>query len=188
MKMLKMLVAASVVLVALTAFAYGEPKSIYQFVAKDIIGYDVPLSSYRGKVLLIVNIASKCTKVEQLGELQTLYDELNVDGLEILAFPCNDFLRQEPKSNEEIRQFCTRKYAITFPVFSKISVKGRDTHPIYQYLTSKEANGVMDTYVKWNYQKYLIDREGRLVATFKPRVTVADPIFRQTLDSLMRQP
>ncbi len=188
MTMLKLLIAATVALAALTAFAYEEPQPIYQFVAKDIIGYDVPLSNYRGKVLLVVNIASKCSKVEQLGELQALYDELNADGLEILAFPCNDFLRQEPKSNEEIRQFCTRKYAITFPVFSKISVKGRDTHPIYKYLTSKAANGVMDTYVKWNYQKYLIDKEGRLVATFKPRVKVTDPLFRQTLDSLMKQP
>lgn len=146
--------------------------SVYQFSMTDIEGNEIPLSDYKGKVLLIVNVASKCGNTPQYEELQKFYEDFNEDGMVILGFPANNFLGQEPGSDEEILEFCTRNYQITFPLFSKISVKGKKIHPLYTYLTVKEVNGVIDAPVKWNFQKFLIGREGNIVTWFKPGASV----------------
>ncbi|MCS7084732.1 MAG: glutathione peroxidase [Bacteroidia bacterium] len=156
--------------------------SVHDFEAETIDGKKVKLSDYRGKVLLIVNVASKCGYTPQYAQLQALYEKRRADGFEILAFPANDFLNQEPGSNAEIKQFCSTNYGVTFPLFAKISVKGDDIHPLYRFLT--ESTGEK---VKWNFQKYLIDREGKPVAVFTPAVKVTDKEFLEKFEPLMAQ-
>lgn len=149
-------------------------KTIYSFTMNDIDGKPVSLADYKGKVVMIVNVASKCGLTPQYEELQAFYDKHKDKGFVILAFPANNFMGQEPGTNAEIKEFCSKNYGVTFPVFSKISVKGKDMDPLYRFLTTKEENGVMDSSVKWNFQKYLIDREGRLVTFFDPRTNVTE--------------
>jgi glutathione peroxidase len=138
-------------------------KSFYDFTVKTINGEDFALSSLKGKKVLVVNTASKCGYTPQYADLEKLYKEYGGDHFVIIGFPANNFLSQEPGSNEEIENFCRVNYGVTFPMMAKISVKGKDIHPLYQWLTSKSLNGVMDSQVKWNFQKYLIDENGRLV-------------------------
>ncbi len=157
------------------------PASVHDFTMKNIMGEDVKLSQYKGKVLLIVNVASKCGLTPQYKDLQALYDEMGSEGLEILAFPANDFMGQEPGSDSEIKQFCATKYAITFPLFSKISVKGKDIDPLYAFLTQKSQNGVLDAPVTWNFQKFLVDREGKLIAAFEPKESVTSESVRKKI-------
>jgi glutathione peroxidase len=159
-------------------------KTIYGFTMDDIDGKPVSLSDFKGKVVLIVNVASKCGLTSQYKELQALYEQYSSKGLVILAFPANNFLGQEPGTDQEIKAFCSKNYGVTFPVFSKISVKGKDMSPLYTFLTSKEENGVMDSSVKWNFQKYLIDREGRLVTFFDPRTSVTDEKVKEAIIQL----
>ena len=159
-------------------------KTIYGFTMDDIDGKPVSLSDFEGKVVLIVNVASKCGLTSQYKELQALYEQYSSKGLVILAFPANNFLGQEPGTDQEIKAFCSKNYGVTFPVFSKISVKGKDMSPLYTFLTSKEENGVMDSSVKWNFQKYLIDREGRLVTFFDPRTSVTDEKVKEAIIQL----
>jgi glutathione peroxidase len=140
----------------------------------NIDGEPVSLSTYQGKVLLIVNTASKCGLTPQYKDLQNLYEEYQEQGLEILGFPANNFMAQEPGKNAKIKQFCKDKYQVTFPMFSKISVKGHEIHPLYAYLTRKEQNGVLDAPVAWNFQKFLIDRQGKVIKSFAPRDKVTD--------------
>jgi len=137
----------------------------YDFVMDDIDGKPIPLERFRGKVLLIVNTASFCGNTPQYEELQTLYQQYKDQGFEILAFPANDFGRQEPGTNEEIASFCYTKYAIDFPLFSKIVVKGPNKHPLYKYLTEQSP---FKGEVRWNFQKYLLDREGQVIEKFRP--------------------
>ena len=153
--------------------AQGGVKTMYDFAMKDIDGKEVSLSRYRGKVVLIVNVASFCGYTKQYAGLDSLYRAYAERGLVVLGFPANNFGSQEPGSDEEIKEFCSTKYNVTFPLFSKISVKGDDQHPLYRYLTSAEANPATAGEVRWNFTKYLIDRSGRLVAKFEPRV---DPL------------
>jgi glutathione peroxidase len=137
-------------------------QSFYDFKVKTLEGKDFDFASLRGKKVMVVNTASKCGYTPQYEDLQTLYEQFG-QKLVIIGFPANNFMNQEPGTAEEIRQFCTDKYEVTFPLMEKISVKGDDIHPLYQWLTSKEKNGVMDSAVKWNFQKYLIDENGKLV-------------------------
>ncbi len=146
-------------------------KSIYDFSMKTIDGKMVPLSTYRGKVLLIVNVASRCGFTPQYKDLEALYRKYESQGFTILGFPANNFREQEPGTDAEIKQFCTTTYGVTFPMFSKISVKGDDEHPLYRYLTSAEANPATSGDVKWNFQKYLVGRDGKVRAMFLSRVT-----------------
>lgn len=139
--------------------------TVYDFTLPDIDGTPTPLKNFRGKVLLLVNTASFCGNTPQYEGLQDIYDQYQSQGLEILAFPANNFGKQEPGSDEEIKSFCFTKYSLTFPLFSKISVKGDDTHPLYQYLTE---NSPFPGEVEWNFQKYLIDRTGNVVAKYRP--------------------
>ncbi len=163
--------------------------SIYDFTVKARDGSDVPLSSYKGKVLLIVNTATKCGFTPQYKELQEIYDEHHDDGLEILDFPCNQFGEQAPGSDEEIHTFCTGRFGITFPQFAKIDVNGDDASPLYKYLTANTTfagfsgpKGIMmkgiakkmdkdyknNGKIKWNFTKFLIDRDGNITARFEP--------------------
>ena len=143
--------------------------SIYDFTMKNIDGKDVSLGSYRGKVLLVVNVASKCGNTPQYAELETLYEKYRNKGFVILGFPANNFLGQEPGTDGEIKSFCTINYGVTFDLFSKISVKGKDQHPFYAYLTSAEANPETEGGVTWNFQKYLVGRDGKVLAKFAPK-------------------
>lgn len=162
------------------------PKSIFDFSAKDIDEKEVSLSQYKGKVLLIVNTASECGLTPQYEDLQKLYDTYKAQGLEILAFPSNDFLRQEPGNNQKIKEFCSSKYNISFPLFAKVAVKGKNMHPIYKFLTKKSENGLKDAPVSWNFQKFLLNREGKLVEVFNPRSKVSDKDVIKAVEKLLK--
>jgi len=157
---------------AVTAATAAGP---LDFTMRDIEGKDVPLSKYKGKVVLIVNVASKCGLTPQYEQLQQLHDDYSAKGLAILAFPANNFGNQEPGSNEEIKEFCKSKYKIGFDLFEKVSVKGDDTCELFRYLTSKESNEKLGGEIKWNFTKFLIDRDGKLIDRFEPRVKPDDP-------------
>ena len=151
--------------------AKGSP---LDFKVKTIDGKEQNLSDYKGKVVLFVNVASKCGLTPQYKGLEALYEKYKDQGFVILGFPANNFGSQEPGSNEEIKQFCTSKYDVQFPMMSKISVKGDDKHPLYHYLTEKETAGDMAGEVEWNFHKYLVDREGKLIASIPSRTKPDD--------------
>ena len=159
--------------------------TIYQFAMNSIEGTEINLADYNGKVVLIVNVASECGFTPQYAELQTLYDQHKDEGLVILGFPANNFGAQEPGSNEEIQAFCEKNYGVTFPMFSKISVKGDDMHPLYQFLTQKEKNGHSESKVKWNFQKYLIGRDGTLREVIDPGIRVSGPRVITSIEALL---
>lgn len=160
MKTKKLVFIVSMLIVSFTVFS--QTKNFYDFKIKSLEGENFDLSSLKGKKVMVVNTASKCGYTPQYKDLEELYQKYK-NELVIIGFPANNFLNQEPGSAFEIRQFCTENYNITFPLMEKISVRGKDIHPLYQWLTSKEMNGVMDSDVKWNFQKYLIDENGNLV-------------------------
>ncbi len=137
--------------------------SFYDFTVKDIDGNAFHFSQLKGKKVMIVNTASKCGFTPQYADLEKLYETYHKNGFVIIGFPSNDFNHQEPGTNSEIKDFCTKNYGVTFPMMAKISVRGEDMNPVYQWLTSKEKNGKLDSTVKWNFQKYLISRNGELV-------------------------
>ena len=149
--------------------------SVLDFTMKNIDGQDVPLSTYRGKVILLVNTASKCGYTDQYAGLESLYRAYSAKGLMVLGFPANNFLGQEPGTDEEIKSFCTLKYDVTFPMFAKISVKGKDQHPLYSFLTEKETNPEFVGDITWNFNKFLVSRQGKIVARFGTRVKPEDP-------------
>ena len=140
----------------------------YDFTVKSIDGTDFPLSGLKGKKVLIVNTASKCGFTPQYEALEALYKQYGGDKFVIIGFPENNFLGQEPGTNAEIKEFCTKNYGVTFPMMEKISVKGNDINPLYSWLTEKAKNGVMDAPVKWNFQKFLIDENGKIVDVAYP--------------------
>ena len=140
---------------------------IYDFSVEDSHGSQQPLAQYQGKVMLVVNTASKCGFTPQYKELQALYEAWHEKGLEILAFPCNQFGQQEPGSNAEIQQFCQLNYGVTFPVFGKIDVNGQDAHPLYKYLCSQHEN-IPGGDIRWNFAKFLIDQNGKIVHRYEP--------------------
>lgn len=151
--------------------------------AKSIDGKPVDLSSYKGKVVLIVNTASKCGLTPQYEGLQAMYTRHKAAGLEILGFPCNDFMSQEPGTEAEIAQFCTARYSVTFPMFAKVAVKGEGTHPLYKQLIAQPAP--IGGELEWNFTKFLVDREGRVVARFGPRVSPSDPQLASAVEKLL---
>jgi glutathione peroxidase len=142
--------------------------SIYAFTAKDIDGNDVPLERYRGKTLLIVNVASKCGFTPQYGGLEALHQKYAPRGFAVLGFPCNQFGAQEPGSEAQIRAFCSTTYDVTFPLFSKVEVNGANAHPLWQHLKSAQPGVLGSEAIKWNFTKFLVDREGRAVRRFAP--------------------
>jgi len=148
---------------ALISFGMSSQTSFYDFKVETLEGESFDMSSLKGKKVLVVNTASKCGYTPQYEDLEKLYEKFGGDNFVVIGFPANNFMSQEPGTNEEIREFCTKNYGVTFPMMAKISVKGDDMHPLYKWLTTKDLNGVMDTKVKWNFQKYLVDEEGNLV-------------------------
>jgi glutathione peroxidase len=140
--------------------------SIYDFTMKDINGNEVPLAKYKGNVILVVNVASKCGFTPQYKGLQALYTANETSGFVILGFPANDFMWQEPDSDNDIRKFCSITYGVTFPMFSKIAVKGKTIDPLYEFLTSKETNPEFGGPITWNFNKFLIGRDGRIIDRF----------------------
>lgn len=147
-----------------------RPASALDFTVKDIDGNDVDLSAYKGKVVLIINVASKCGFTKQYGGLEKLYEEHKDAGLVLIGFPANNFNEQEPGTDEEIKTFCTSKYGVTFPMMSKISVKGDDKAPVYQFLTEPDTAGEFAGEIKWNFNKFLLDRSGKIIARYDSKV------------------
>ena len=159
-------------LFAMAAVA-GE-KTIYDFTMNSIDGEATPLRQYRGKVVLVVNVASRCGFTPQYAELEKVYEKYKDRGLVILGFPANNFGGQEPGSNQEIKTFCSTKYNVTFPMMAKVSVKGEDKTPLYQYLTDKTVNPQTGGEIQWNFTKFLIGPAGRPTARFEPNVSPDD--------------
>lgn len=160
-------------------------QTIYQFEMDNLKGESVALDSYKDKVVLIVNVASKCGLTPQYADLQETYAKYKDQGLVILGFPANNFAGQEPGSNDEIQQFCQLNYGVDFPMFSKISVKGEDQHPFYQYLTQKARNGVLDAEMQWNFQKFLVGKDGKLIQMIPPMTKVTDEEIVKTIEDLL---
>ena len=150
-----------------------NPDSIYQFTVPTSKGEEKPLEDYKGKVLLIVNTASQCGFTPQYEGLQTLFDQYTDRGLVIIAMPCNQFGGQEPGTNAEVQEFCQLNYGLSFPVMGKIEVNGAGRHPLYSYLTAR-AGGLINSKIKWNFTKFLVDRQGQVVKRFAPITKPAD--------------
>ena len=148
--------------------------SIYQFTVKSLSEGEFDFAKLKGKKIMIVNTASKCGLTPQYKELQALYEKYNEKNFVIIGFPANNFGKQEPGTDDEISKFCSVNYGVTFPMMSKISVKGSDMAPIYQFLTKKEKNGLQDSDVEWNFQKYLINEKGQLEKVISPRTLPSD--------------
>ncbi len=165
--------SAVIILLFIGITAFGQ-KSFYDFKVEDINGQPFDLASLKGKKVLVVNTASKCGNTPQYEQLEQLYEHYGNKDFTIIGFPANNFGNQEPGSNADIEEFCTKNYGVTFPMMSKISVKGDDIHPLYQWLTQKNKNGKMDAEVTWNFQKFLIDENGHLVDVVAPKVKPDD--------------
>ena len=170
-------------LLFITLFSTFAMANLYEIPLKDIDGKEVTLKAYEGKVLLVVNVASQCGLTPQYQALQALHEKYAEKGFTILAFPCNDFGSQEPGSNDEIKQFCSTKYKVTFPLFDKIHVKGADQHPLYQKLSGKD--GAFPGDVKWNFGKFLIGRDGKPLARFEPGTTPDDAALLKAVDEAL---
>jgi len=161
-------------------------KSVYEFTMKDIEGKDVKLDTYKGKVSLVVNTASKCGLTPQYEGLQALYDKYKDKGFVILGFPANNFMGQEPGTEKEIKDFCTLNYKVSFPMFSKISVKGTDQHPFYTYLTNKESNPGFEGDITWNFEKFLVGKDGKVIARFSPKTKPEDPKIVEAIEAALK--
>ncbi len=160
---------------------------IYGIEAETITGETLRLGEYKGKVLLIVNTASKCGFTGQYEGLQKLYETYKDQGFVVLGFPSNDFLRQEPGTNEEIASFCKLNYGVTFPLFGKISVKGKNQHPLYTYLTSKQTNPQFSGRISWNFNKFLISSNGQVVGRFGSRTPPSDDKLATALQAALQE-
>jgi glutathione peroxidase len=156
---------------------------IYSFTLNSIDGKPAPLADYKGKVILMVNVASQCGYTPQYSALETIYEKYKDQGFVILGFPANNFGAQEPGTNEEIKAFCTRKYSVSFPIYSKISVKEPDQSPLYTYLTKDTGPGIQGD-IKWNFTKFLVDRKGNVVQRFEPAVT---PDSKEMVSAIEKQ-
>jgi glutathione peroxidase len=179
MKILALLTACFV-----TQFALAESAaSIYDIPLKDINGKSTSLKNYKGKVLLVVNVASQCGLTPQYKALESTYKKYQSQGLAILGFPCNDFGSQEPGTNEEIKTFCSTKYNVSFPLFDKLHVKGSEQHPLYTALTGKTSPFPGD--VQWNFGKFLVSREGKIIKRFEPKVTPDSPEVVEAIEAAL---
>lgn len=183
---------AIALLAATVAFANGKvqegPSSVLDFKVKDIDGQDVDLSQYRGDVALIVNVASKCGYTPQYEGLERIYEKYKDRGFTVLGFPANEFGQQEPGTDAEIKQFCTSKYGVTFPMFSKIIVKGQGIHPLYQFLTSEQKDPELAGEIPWNFTKFLVNRQGQVIARFAPKDEPDSEVVTQAIEQALAQP
>jgi glutathione peroxidase len=167
------------------AASNAQAKNIYAFTMKSIDGDPVSLNSFKGKVVMVVNVASKCGFTPQYTALQSIYEKYKDRGFVIVGVPANNFAQQEPGTNEEIKTFCSRKYSVTFPMMSKVSVKGDDKTPLYQYLTDPGQDPKFSGDIKWNFTKFLVDRNGNIVARFEPATTPDAPEVQSAIDSAL---
>ena len=179
--------AAALAAVTALAGTPTEASSIYDFQVEDIAGRPVSLLEYRGKVLLIVNVASRCGYTYQYEGLEALYREYGGRGLVVLGFPANDFLGQEPGSNEQIKEFCSQSYGVSFPLFAKIHVKGRRAHPLYRFLTDKRTNPRFAGGITWNFNKFLIGKDGKTIARFDTKVKPEDKELTDAIESALKK-
>lgn len=182
--------ARSILNLLVVALSFVTPtyaaSSVYDFSLPSIDGQPTSLSTYKGKVVLMVNVASKCGYTPQYSALESTYEKYKDQGFVILGFPANNFGAQEPGTNAEIKTFCSTKFNVSFPMFSKISVKGSDTAPLYQYLTEK-ANPALAGEIKWNFTKFLVDRSGKVVQRFEPAVTPDSPEVLAAIEKLLKK-
>jgi glutathione peroxidase len=167
------------------AVAGAEVHSIYDFTMKSIDGQQVSLKNYHGKVVLLVNVASKCGFTPQYAGLEAVYEKYKDRGLVIVGVPANNFAQQEPGTDEEIKKFCSNKYNVSFPMMSKVSVLGDDKAPLYQFLTDKSANPAVGGDIKWNFTKFLFDRNGNPVARFEPAVKPDSPEVTAAIEATL---
>ena len=179
----KHLLIGLVILMATSTFAASN---LYNFTLPSIDGKPMPLADFKGKVILMVNVASQCGYTPQYTALETVYEKYKDKGFVIVGFPANNFGQQEPGTNQEIKTFCSRKYSVTFPLYAKVSVKGADQTPLYQYLT-KEADAAVAGEIKWNFTKFLVDRNGKVVQRFEPAVTPDSPQVVSAIEKLLAQ-
>ena len=176
------ILGASLLMASGTLFAAS---SIYDFMLPSIDGKPAPLGSYKGKVVLLVNVASRCGYTPQYTALEAIYEKYKDRGFVILGFPANNFGGQEPGTNEEIKTFCSSKYSVTFPLYAKVSVKGSDQTPLYRYLT-KEANPAVAGDIQWNFTKFLVDRDGKVVKRFESAITPDSPEVVSAIERLLK--
>ncbi len=169
-----------------TPSAELKNKSILDFKMKDIDGKDVKLEKYKGNVLLVVNTASKCGYTPQYEGLEAIYEKYKAQGFYVLGFPANNFGAQEPGTEAEIKEFCESKYKVTFPMFAKISVKGDDQDPLYKFLTSKETNPNFAGDISWNFNKFLVDKDGKVVARFSSENTPESEAVTQAIEKYLK--
>jgi len=167
------------------ASLFAQSKTIYDFTIKSIDGQPVSLGSYSGKVVLLVNVASKCGFTPQYAGLEAVYEKYKDKGLVIVGVPANNFMQQEPGTNDEIKKFCSNKYNVTFPMMSKVSVKGDDQTPLYQFLTGKDTDPQYAGDIKWNFTKFLFDRSGKPVARFEPATTPDSPEVTAAIEAAL---
>jgi glutathione peroxidase len=182
--MLKTLLVFTAVFVA--AAQLQSAASIYDFKLTSIDMEPAPLSQFKGKVLMLVNVASRCGYTPQYAGLEALYRKYNDQGFVIVGVPANNFGQQEPGTNSEIKVFCKRKYDVTFPMMAKVSVAGNDIAPLYEYLTDKKINPETGGEIKWNFTKFLIGRDGAVLARFEPKVTPDDPALVSALENALK--
>jgi glutathione peroxidase len=172
---------------SMAGIALAAATSVYNFTLKSIDGKPVSLSEYHGKVLMLVNVASKCGFTPQYAALESLYEKYKDQGLVIVGIPANNFGGQEPGTNEEIKKFCSTKYNVSFPMMSKVSVLGDDKTPLYTFLTDKSVNPQIGGDIKWNFTKFLFDRNGKPIARFEPNVTPDSPQVIAAVESALKQ-
>jgi len=163
-----------------------EADTVLDFKMKSIDGKDVDLADYKGTVVMMVNVASECGLTPQYEQLQDIYEKYRDEGFTILGFPANNFMGQEPGTDEEIKAFCKTNYGVEFDMFSKISVKGDDQHPLYAFLTSEETNKEFAGPINWNFEKFLLNRDGEVIARFHPKVKPDAPEVIQAIESALK--
>ncbi len=176
------LLGVAILVMSATLFAAG---SIYDFTLNSIDGKPMPLANFKGKVILVVNVASRCGFTPQYSALEAIYEKYKDQGFVILGFPANNFGHQEPGTNAEIKKFCSAKYNVTFPMYAKISVKGDDEAPLYKYLT-ETANPAYAGEIKWNFTKFLADRNGHVVQRFEPDTTPESPQMTSAIEQALK--
>jgi glutathione peroxidase len=184
---LALFVAFSVTSLSARMFERSYMRNVYDLTVQDIDGKDVKLGDFRGKVLLIVNVASRCGYTPQYDGLQKIYEEFKDRGFVVLGFPANNFGAQEPGTNDEIKAFCSTEYHVTFPMFSKISVAGEDQHPLYRFLTMKQTNPDHSGEITWNFNKFLIGKNGEIVRRFDSDTQPESPAMRGAIERALKE-
>src|ERR1700676_3007690 len=169
----------------LGASVMAADKNVYEFTLNSIDGQSAPLAAYKGKVVMVVNVASRCGFTPQYSALEAIYEKYKDRGFVIVGIPANNFGSQEPGTNQEIKTFCQSKYNVKFPMMSKVSVKGEDQTPLYQFLTDKSANPKTGGDIQWNFTKFLIGPDGEILARFEPRVTPDSPEVTSAIESAL---